>query len=180
MIKLNKNVPFLLVLFGILICGLNYGTANANPIDTPPSFEEKFTEVGYKSVEESVNEFANHLKVDVKLPTIMPPITFTHKFGRFYRDKKYSMNDSLEIIYVNKDIRNNIYKIDIRPLKNKINFKGKEYALKDGSKGIYFEHLYLNFLVFEKNNLQYILGIHKNVSNIEIPETLVRIANSIE
>ena len=42
--KLNKSKPLLLVLFSILICGLYYGAVNAKTNDTPPSFEEEFTE----------------------------------------------------------------------------------------------------------------------------------------
>lgn len=48
--KLNKNIPLLLILFSIFNCGVYYGTVNANPNDTPPSFEEGFAEAGYKSV----------------------------------------------------------------------------------------------------------------------------------
>ncbi|WP_397538663.1 hypothetical protein [Rummeliibacillus pycnus] len=116
----------------------------------------------------------------------MPSISFTHKFGSIYEDKQYNMNHSLYIMYVNKDVRENIYKIDIRPLINKINFKdklnrnGKEFTLQDRSKAIYFESPQFIFLIFEKNDLQYLLGIYREVSNVETPETLVRIANSVE
>lgn len=136
--KLNKII-LLLVLFSIFICRLNYEIVNANPNDTPPSFEEGFTKAGYKSVKKAVNEFENHFKCEVKLPEMLPSISFTHQFGRFFEDKNYNMNDSLEIRIVNKDIRENIFKIDIRPSKNKLNLNGKEYTLRDGTKGIYFE-----------------------------------------
>ncbi|KOS66400.1 carbon monoxide dehydrogenase [Lysinibacillus contaminans] len=183
---MNKSFPLLLVLFSIFICGLYYGTVNANPNDTPPSFEEGFTEVGYKSVKAAVKEFENHFKCDVKLPEMLPSISFTHQFGRFFEDKNFNVNDSLEIRFVNKDIRENIFKIDIRPSKNKLNFEnklnlnGKEYTLQDGTKGIYFEDRLFNFIVFEKNNLQYMFGIYNKVANTETPDTLVRIANSID
>lgn len=185
MIKLNKNIPLLLVIFSMVICGFYYGRVRANP-NTPPSFEDGFTEVGYKSVEEAVKEFENHVKLDVKLPEILPSISFTHQFGRFFEDKNYNVNDSLEIRFVHKDIKENIFKIDIRPSKNKLDFKdkpnvnGKEYSLQDGTKGIYFEDRLFHFFVFEKNNLQYLFGIHNKVANLETPEILVRIANSIE
>ncbi|MFJ7730780.1 carbon monoxide dehydrogenase [Lysinibacillus sp. NPDC097231] len=152
---------------------------------TPPSFEEKYTEAGYKSVKAAVNEFENHCKCDVKLPEKLPSISFTHQYGRFFEDKNYNVNDSLEIRFVNKDLSNNIYKIDIRPLKNKLDFtdklnlNGKEYTLQDGVKAIYFEHQLFNFFVFEKNNLQYMLGIYNKVANKVTPETFVLIANSI-
>jgi len=38
----------------------------------------------------------------------------------------------------------------------------------------------MNFLVFEKDNLQYMLGIDKEVSNKVTPEILVKIANSTD
>jgi len=129
----------------LVYLGLYYGTVNANPNDTPPSFEEGYTEAGYKSVKAAVKEFENHFKCVVKLPKMLPSTSFTHKFGKFVEDKNYNMNDSLEIRFVNEDIRENIFKIDIRSSKNKLNFKnklnlnGKEYTLQDGTKCIYFE-----------------------------------------
>lgn len=110
---------------------------------------------------------------------MLPSISFTHQFGRFFYD-------SLEIRFVNKDIRENIFKIDIRPSKNKLYFKdklnlnGKEYTLQDGTKGIYFEDRLFNFFVFEKNNLQYMFGIYNKIANTETPDILVRIANTID
>ncbi len=144
-----------------------------------PTFEEKYAEGGYKSVEDAVKEFENHFKCTVKLPTIFPSISFTHKYGKFFEDKEYKMNDDLSIRFVNKDIKENLFKIDIRPPKNKLDFEGTKYTLQDGTKGIYFEHQIFNFFVFEKNNLQYILGIYKGVANKVPPEILVEIANSI-
>jgi len=64
--------------------------------------------------------------------------------------------------------------------KNKLNLNGKEYKLQDGTKGIYFEDRLFNFFVFEKNNLQYLLGIYNKVADTETPDILVRIANSID
>ncbi|MBO0602229.1 carbon monoxide dehydrogenase [Sporosarcina sp. E16_3] len=181
--KLNKSVPFLLGLLSILICGFIYGTVNANPNDTPPSIEEMYAEVGYKSVKEAVKEFENHFKKDVKLPKINPSIPFTHQFGRFYEDKEYNINDSLEIKFVNEKAVENHYKINIRPLKNKLIFKDKgnqeAYTLKNGQKAIYVEHQLFNFFVFENGNWQYMLGIDKRVSKVT-PDTLFEIANSIQ
>jgi hypothetical protein len=70
--------------------------------------------------------------------------------------------------------------IDIRTLKNKLDFEGEEYELQDGTKGIYYEAKYYNFFVFEKYNLQYMLGIHKKLVDTETPERLVDVANSID
>ncbi|UAT32937.1 hypothetical protein K7T73_20040 (plasmid) [Bacillus badius] len=67
-----------------------------------------------------MTEFEDHFKNDVKLPFKMPSIPFTHMFGRFWEDKEYNINDSLEIEFINEKSPINHYKIDIRPLKNKV------------------------------------------------------------
>jgi len=117
------------------------------------------------------------------LPKIKPSIPFSHQFGRFYEDKEYNINDLLEIKFVNEKAEENNYKIDIRPLENKIIFKDrgnqKAYTLKNGQKAIFFEHQLFNFFVFENGNWQYMLGVDKRVSKVT-PDTLVEIANSIE
>lgn len=153
----------------------------ANPQDTPPTFEEQFTEGkdGYISVEDSVIEFTTYCQCEVKLPTITPPTSFTHKFGRFFYDKEYKMNTNLEIMFVNENIKDHIFKIEIRPLNNKVKFEGEEFLLQDGVLGIYFESQIFNFFVFEKNNLQYLLGINKKIANSKTPELFSVIANSI-
>lgn len=180
---LRKIYYIISIICIIVFLSTNESTyANSN---TPPSIEEMHTQVGYKSVEEAVKEFENHFKRDIKLPKIKPSIPFTHEFGRFYEDKKYNINDFLEIKFINKNLRENNYKLDIRPSKNKVVFKNKEtqqlYTLQSGQKAIYYTGSQLfNILVFEKDNWQYILGIDKRISNEVTPEILVQIANSIE
>ncbi|MBQ0138318.1 MAG: carbon monoxide dehydrogenase, partial [Kurthia sp.] len=83
------------------------------------------------------------------------------------------------IRYVHENKNENIFKIDIQLLENKMIFQGKEYILEDGTRAVYFEREYFNFMVFEKNNLQYIMGISNKISFKETAEELVRIANSI-
>jgi hypothetical protein len=160
------------------------GLVSANTNDKPPSLKEIYTQVGYKTVEEAVKEFENHFKQDVKLPKVRPSIPFTHQFGRFYEDKNYDVNDSLDIEFLNEKSPGNHYKIVIRPLKNKLVFKNrgeqKMYTLQNGQNAIYFEHQRFNFLVFEKDPWQYMLGINKKVSNEITPDVLVNIANSIQ
>lgn len=148
--------------------------------NSPPSFEEGYEEVGYKSVEEAVAEFESHFQCKVELPEMAPPISFTYQFGRFFEDKRYKLNDNLGIMFVNKDHRKNILKIDIRPVNNKIIFDGKEYALQYGGKGTYFESHNFHFYVFEKNSLQYLLGIYQEASDMETPDILARIADSVK
>jgi hypothetical protein len=183
-IKLNKRFSILLFLFSIVICLITNGKAYANPNDTPPPLEEMYTQIGYKTIEEAVNEFENHFKKDVKLPFIVPSIPFSHQFGRFSEDKEYDINDSLGIELINEKAPENHYKIDIRPLKNKINFMNrgnqKVITLKNGQEAIYINEKYYNLLVFEKDDWQYMLGIDKRVANKVTEEILVTIANSID
>lgn len=182
--KLNKSVPFLLFIFSILICGSNNGTVYANPNDKPPPLEEMYTQIGYKTVEDAVMEFENHFQKDVKLPFILPSIPFTHQFGRFYEDKKYDVNDSLDIEFINEKSPENHYSIDIRHLKNKITIKDRGnqqiYRLKNGQKAIFIVERNFNILMFEKDDWQYMLGIDKRIANKVTPEILVSIANSID
>lgn len=58
-------------------------------------------------------------------------------------------------------------------------FKGKEYLLEDETKAVYFESEYFNFMVFEKNNLQFLMGISNKIRDIDPDEELARIANSM-
>jgi|SRR5579875_627845 len=174
---------YLISISSVIIFLLTNEMVYANQKNTSPTIEEKFTEVGYTSVEEAIKEFENHFKQDVKLPKIKPSISFTHEFGRFYEDKEYDMNNFLSIHYINEKSPENNYKVDIRPLKNKVDFKNKGnqqvYTLQNGQKAIYLKEQNMNFLVFEKGNWQYMLGIDKKVSNKVTPDILVQIANSI-
>jgi len=140
---------------------------------------DKYSEGGYKSLDSAVHAFEKYYKTEVKLPTIPSTISFTHKFGKFYVDSEYNLNTTLNLIFVNEHIKENIFKIDIRSLKHKLDFEGESYPLKDGSKGVYFEHQIYKFFVFEKNNLQYMFGIHKKGADSIKPELLVEMANSI-
>lgn len=173
---MTKKLYLLIPAIVILLSNKGISAAEQN---SPPSFDELFKEVGYTSIEEAVTEFENHFHCKVELPEMAPPISFTHQFGRFFEDERYKINDNLGIMFVNEDRRRNIFKIDIRPVHNKINFVGKEYVLQYGGKGIYFRSHFFHFYVFEKNNLQYILGIHQEVSNMDTPNMLARIADSV-
>ncbi|WP_381443191.1 hypothetical protein [Sporosarcina koreensis] len=55
--KLIKSSPLLLVLFCLLICGLNYVTVNANLIDTFKSIGESTAEAEYKSAIEVIGNY---------------------------------------------------------------------------------------------------------------------------
>lgn len=184
MIKLNKSVSLLFfALFSILISGLDDGVVYANPNDTPPPLEEMYTQIGYKSVEEAVKEFENHFKREVKLPFIVPPVPFTHQFGRF-NDLDDDLNDSLDIEFINEKSPVNHYKVLIRPVIHKIPIRNKDVLkvieLRNGNDAKFIEVSGFNVLVFESDNWQYMIGIDKRVANQVTSDLLVEIANSID
>lgn len=180
---MNKSLFLKLFIISILVFVSNTGTIYANLDDTPPTLEETLTEVGYKSVSEAVKEFENHFKQLVSLPTVEPSMVFTHRFGKFFDDQNYDMNDALSIHFLNERKPENHFKVDIRPIQNKLVFndrsKQQELTLSNGQQAIYFENELFNFLVFENEHWQYMLGIDKRVSNKVTIEELVKIANSI-
>lgn len=182
--KLNKNFLLFLYLLGFLTFGIIdeqvFGTTN----DTPPPFEDIFIETGYKSVGNALDDFQQHFNRDLKLPLRVPPISFTHQFGRF-SDLDGEINDTLEVKFVSEQLPDNHFKIDVRPVQHKIPFekyKSKVFKLKNGTNGLYFENLIagFNLLVFETIHWQYVFSIDKDVSNEVTPEILVQIANSID
>jgi hypothetical protein len=165
---MNKKFPLIILFaFCITMCGINSRTVNATFEKTRP-LEEIFPEFGYKTVEEAVREFEQHFKQDLKLPLRVPPIKFTHYFGRF-NDLEGDINDSLEIVLINQNSANH-YKIDIRPVKYKIPIKEKNvFKLKNGNKATYANISGFNLFVFERDGWQYIIGVDKRVSDRVTP-----------
>ncbi|EDL62775.1 hypothetical protein [Bacillus sp. SG-1] len=147
------------------------------------SGEDIYREIGYTSAEEAVREAENHFNQELKLPLRVPPIQFTHILGRF-NDLDGEENDSFEMKYINEKTTDNHYKINIRPIQQKFQYKKEEVIktikLKDGNEAVYLDHSGFNVLVFEKENWQYMLSINKKVSELMLPGTLVKIANSID
>ncbi|KMY30310.1 hypothetical protein ACZ11_16575 [Lysinibacillus xylanilyticus] len=170
-------------LFLVSFCTLFLLTLHVSAKDKPSPYEKIYSEIGYKSVEKAVSDFEQHFNQKLKLPLRVPPISFTHHFGRF-SDSKYEGNDAFEVTLINDQLSENHYKIDIRPLKYKLPLREKyvvkTYELKNGIVATYMTISGFNVLVFERDNLQYMLSIDKRVSNKVTPETLVDIANSID
>lgn len=146
-------------------------------------YEKIYPEIGYKSVEKAMSDFEQYFNQKLNLPLRVPPLSFTHHFGRF-SDSKYEGNDTFEVTFINDRLSENHYKIDIRPLKYKLPLRQKyvvkTYELKNGVVATYMTISGFNMLVFERDNLQYMLSIDKRVANKVTPETLVDIANSID
>lgn len=175
---MHKIINHLLIL-SIILFGLNSGTVYADNVKPKP-LEETFREIGFKTVEEAVREFEQHYNRNLKLPLRVPPIVFTHHFGRF-NDLEGDVNDSLELEFLHEDLAKNHYKIDVRPVNYMIPMKAKTfYRLKNGNDAIYTNVSGFNLFVFERNGWQYILSIDKRVSKQVTTEVFAEIANSID
>ena len=172
---MTRSISLLLISFCLLFFLTIYATAN----DKPSPYEEIYLEIGYKTVEDALDDFEQHFKQKLKLPLRVPPISFTHHFGRFS-----DLDDSFEVKFINEKLSENHYKIDVRPIKNKIpiskKYEVKTFELKNGIVTTYMTISGFNVLVFERDNWQYMLNIDKRVSDKVTTETLLDIANSIE
>ncbi|MFE6169740.1 hypothetical protein ACFVP8_17990 [Viridibacillus arvi] len=171
----------LIVIFST--CSLFFLTVFAIANDKPSPYEKIYPEIGYKTVVAASNDFEQHYKEKLELPLRVPPISFTHNFGRF-NDLEGDNNDSFELVYINDHASENHYKIDIRPIKAKIPKRKKyvlnTYELKNGNEATFMRISGFNVLVFERGKWQYMLSIDKRVSDKVTPEILVEIANSID
>jgi hypothetical protein len=175
---MNRTILFLASFFTFF-----FSTVYATTDDKPSSYEVIFPEIGYKTVEEASDDFEQHFNEKLKLPLRVPPVTFTHHFGRF-NDSEYESSKSFEVTLINDEISENHYKIVVRPLKYKLPIREKyvlkTFDLKNGTVATYMTISGFNLLVFERGNWQYTLNIDKRVSDKVTPETLVDIANSID
>lgn len=164
--------------FIILMGGVNNVSANASN-NQPRPLEEIYFEIGYTTVEEAVSKFELYFKKDVKLPIKVPPITFSHHFGRF-NNLEGDVNDSLEVVFLDKDFPGHHFKINIRPVRHKIPLSVNDtHKLQNGSNAKYTNVANFNLLVFERDDWQYILSVDKKASGQVTAEVLVEIANSI-
>lgn len=144
---------------------------------------EKFVfEIGYKSVEEALDDCEAHFNKNIALPYKLPPIEFTHYFGRCTND--LGINNSFEVEYINENSTNpKKYMIRLRPREHGIEFRKEHiqqtYNLNKG-KALYVTKPVngFNLLVFERDGWQYTLSIDKDVSEQVSPEVLLEIANS--
>lgn len=176
---MTRTISILLISFCLLFFLTIYATAN----DKPSSYEEIYSQGGYNAVEDALDDFEQHFKQKLKLPLRVPPISFTHYFGRF-SNLDGDINDSFEVTFINDQLSENHYKINVRPKKNNIPIRKKyvvkTFELKNGVAATYMTISGFNVLVFEMGDWQYMLSIDKRISNKVTPETLLDIANSID
>ncbi|WP_019414282.1 hypothetical protein [Paenisporosarcina sp. TG20] len=149
-----------------------------------PAFEEVLLEIGYKEVNIALQESTEHFKRSIALPTELPPVIFTHSFGRF-KHSYGKENEQFEISYLNEHFDQNHYQIRIKPVKYKIEISEKKISqvikLSDGSEAIYSTNFpLLDLLAFEEDEWQYILLVDKRISKTVTKEILVNIANTIK
>lgn len=181
--ELIKSIHLTLLL-SVFLSGTNNEILYANLSDSPQPLEEFLPEIGYKTIESALKDFEQHFKQELKLPLRVPPIKFTHHFGRF-NNLDGDMNDYFEVKMISDQSPQNHFKIDVRPIQHKITFEKyilNVFKLKNGKDATYIENpkIGFNLLVFERDNWQYVLGIDTDVSDKVTPEILVQIANSID
>lgn len=160
-----KSILFTFLLLSVLLYGTNNETVYANSSDSPQPLEEFLPGIGYKTIESAVKDFEKHFKQELKLPLRVPPISFTHHFGRFSNIEGF-MNDHFEVTMISDQSPHNHFKIDVRPIQNKIGFEkysSSVFKLDNGNDAIYIEkpRISFNLLVFERDNWQYVFSIDK-------------------
>lgn len=146
--------------------------------------EELPLKMGYKSIEDAVVECEEHFGRDIKLPLKLPPIVFTHQFGRC-SNSVGEINDELEIEFISELDSANHYLISIRPDRNNKKFSPKRnvvkiYKLKNNSNAFYGTlGSAFDFLSFEKAGWHYFLSVDHRAAEKVSPEKLVEIADSV-
>ncbi|OIJ15565.1 hypothetical protein BKP35_00795 [Anaerobacillus arseniciselenatis] len=174
-----KMKIFLLV---CLLISTNAVTSYANTPEQTRPFEDSYIEIGYKTLGEALDDFEQHFGERLVLPLRVPPVEFTHYFGRF-NNLEGELNDSFEVEFINEHTGKNHYMINVKHIDRKLNIPAKyvinSFKLKDGSKANYLEFESFNGLIFEKGNWQYFLSHPSSISDKITAEILVEIANTI-
>ena len=83
-----RSISLLVISFCLFVFQAIYATAEKKS----RPYEEIYPIIGYTTVEQALNDFEQHYNQKLKLPVRVPPISFTHHFGRF-NDLDGDMND---------------------------------------------------------------------------------------
>lgn len=145
-IKLAKYRLRTMLFVSVLLYGIVNETVYAMEDDAP----QPLAPIGYKTIKAE-----QHYDQQLKLPLRVPPISFTHQFGRF------NTSHYFEVMLINEITPQHHYKIDVRPLKEKNPFKkysSTVLPLKNGHDALYIDHAQIGFnlLVIERDNWQYV------------------------
>ncbi|KRF67646.1 hypothetical protein ASG99_14030 [Bacillus sp. Soil768D1] len=147
--------------------------------------ENSLSEIGYTSVHQALQDSNKHFNRTISLPIQLPPVPFTHNYGRF-NNPEGKLNDGFEAEYFNKALSENHYMIRVRPVENRIKFKkgfiDQTFKLNDGNTAIYSTKAssVINLLIFEKDGWQYMLSVDKRISDKVTSKILIEIADSIK
>ncbi|MBK3493742.1 hypothetical protein JFL43_02480 [Viridibacillus sp. YIM B01967] len=100
------------------------------------SIEKSYYNLGYKPVSDAIQDTESYYKTILDLPIKLPPLDFTHSFGRFDQG-----NENLEIEYLNEEKHFN-YIINVFPSRIGNNLlsrtnHSKIISLKDGTQAYY-------------------------------------------
>lgn len=172
---LKKFIPIFIYLF-LISSEVVYAKSD--------DFEKIYVNAGYKTLTQAVKDSEAHFKREIALPTVLPPLSFTHHFGRF-SDLEGNENDHLEITFLHEKSPEHHYGIRILPIGNKLEFTeeyiDQTFTLADGQEAIYSTKID-NFIlfIFEKHGWQYILSIDQKMIDRVPPHIFVTIANSIQ
>ena len=153
-ILMKVIIYFLFSIFSFCVFLKSEHTIFAKQQEKHKSFEEGFFEIGYKSLKEAHEDFEGHFNQELKLPLKVPPVEFTHYFGRF-SDLDEEINDSFDVEFISETSPENHYKIDVRPIKYKIPIENKSvvkiFKLQNGNDAWYTETSGFNVLVVSPN-----------------------------
>ncbi|WP_340372093.1 hypothetical protein [Peribacillus sp. FSL E2-0218] len=144
--------------------------------------EEALFDIGYRPVEEALKTCESYFNKKIKIPYKLPPIAFTHQLGRC--NHTIGINNELEVELINENIPKNHYVIRVRPSEHRINFTqeriDKKYKISNDTYALYVTNRaqVCNYLIFEKDGWQYMLGIDKRISDKVPPKVLIEIADS--
>lgn len=147
----------------------------------PQAIQHTERDQSYKPLPEAVKQFEDIYKKKVMLPKKLPPFTFTHKLGKLDNTKP----PHLDISYFNAQNSQEHFKMVVRPANGPIQIiprVDRTYTMKDGIKIIYraMSGNAFCFVLFQKNGLEYHLGIRRQAGRKMVVQDFVEIVQSME
>ncbi len=166
-----------------LIMGITTGLAQAQK-----PFEKSWYDLGYTSIEKALTACERLFQRDIVLPTRVPPMVFTHQFGRCYHDTdENGANNEFSAEYVHEKRSGVRYSITVRPAKFGMKLIQKRikhvYTLQNQAKAILYrirDDVPLYILILEKDGWQYRLMLDDGGLNQASSDILLGIANTIQ